>query len=461
MGEVEITGDELYSRGSESSSEEGQEEQFVGVLAALDKEQLVLLVTTIIWREFPSEANVYTMISIGSPTFGSYHVVFPLLLNDFPHWVVKIPGNGTAGQWTEECVSRLISEVKTMKMLKRETTIPVPDVIEFSSITQNSIGCPFIIMSHVSGRSLYDVWFGHHLRGLCFDVVHEHRIRALKGIAMAMVQLGQFTFCHGGRPLYDGDGNLVGSGSVRVWDWRASSPERFEYVNVGPWNSTNAYYTSRVDWYPNSNPDAEPVLRGEVELMRKLLGWIPEPNGTAPFVLSHPDLNIQNIIVSDDGKLQGIIDWDGVIAVPRTCGNEAYPLWLIRDWFPDSYAYDDSMDRGVEPEGCWEDSPKSLKNYRNAYRDMITELLSQRSQAREPSLCGMSLVTVNLSLAVHGGMSSWSTMEKIIGEMRAVTKQSEIPEEFGDLLWLMGNDQVSESLLEEMKHTFEHLLTER
>lgn len=253
-------------------------------------------------------------------------------LNDSPHWVVKIPRNGTAGQWTEELVSRLISEVKTMKMLKRETTIPVPDVIEFSSKTQNSTGCPYIIMSHVSGRSLYDVWVGDHLRGLCVDVVQEHGIRALKRFAMAMVQLGQFLFCHGGRPLYDGGGNLVGSGSVRVWDWRELS------VNLGPWKSSNAYNANRVDWYPNSNTDAEPVLCGEVELMRKLLGWIPEPNGTGPFVLSRPDLNIQNIIVSDDGKLQGIIDWDGVVAVPRTCGNESYPLWLIRDWFPDSYA---------------------------------------------------------------------------------------------------------------------------
>lgn len=59
-----------------------------------------------------------------------------------------------------------------------------------------------------------DVWFGNRLRGVSFENERNHRIRMLKGIASAMVQLAQFAFRHGGRPSYDGDGQLLGMGSI-------------------------------------------------------------------------------------------------------------------------------------------------------------------------------------------------------------------------------------------------------
>lgn len=79
-----------------------------------------------------------------------------------------------------------------------------------------------------------------------------------------------------------------------------------------------------------------------------------------PFVLVHPDFDIQNFIVSEEGELQGIIDWDGVTAEPRSLGNERYPEWFSRDWDPDMYGYKESMEHGVEPECVWEDSPEFL-----------------------------------------------------------------------------------------------------
>ncbi len=72
-------------------------------------------------------------------------------------------------------------------------------------------------------------------------------------------------------------------------------------------------------------------------LLRQLINWIPDPSGVNSFVLTHRDFDIQNLIVSEDGELRGIIDWDGVAAVPRTLGNERYPEWLTRDWDPGMY----------------------------------------------------------------------------------------------------------------------------
>ena len=54
---------------------------------------------------------------------------------------MKIPINGTASKWDELSASALTSEANTMRLLKRETTIPLPDVLDFSSTTQNTLRC--------------------------------------------------------------------------------------------------------------------------------------------------------------------------------------------------------------------------------------------------------------------------------------------------------------------------------
>ena len=56
--------------------------------------------------------------------------------------------------------------------------------------------------------------------------------------------------------------------------------------------------------------------------------------GQVDYVFAHPDFDLQNILVTKEGRLCGIIDWDGVAAVPRCVGCERYPLWLTVDLDP-------------------------------------------------------------------------------------------------------------------------------
>jgi hypothetical protein len=45
-----------------------------------------------------------------------------------------------------------------------------------------------------------------------------------------------------------------------------------------------------------------------------------DTNGEETFVLRHPDLDLQNILVDDDGNVTGNIDWDNCLAVPQCIG---------------------------------------------------------------------------------------------------------------------------------------------
>ena len=154
---------------------------------------------------------------VGERLYGSYHA---LLLSTFDDtglcWIVKFSINDTACQWNELSASALNSEANTMRLLKRGTTIPLPDVMDFSSTMQNTLRCSQIIMAFNSGIPLYNVWFGQETSP---KITRLRRIRALKSIA-SMTQMDRFSFRTGGTLLFGDDGSLSGIGSMRRVDYK-------------------------------------------------------------------------------------------------------------------------------------------------------------------------------------------------------------------------------------------------
>lgn len=107
------------------------------------------------------------------------------------------------------------------------------------------------------------------------------------------------------------------------------------------------------------------------------------------FVVSHPDPNMKNFIVSEEGELLGIVGWEGVSAWPVSFGNRRYPVWLAQDWLS---GYIDHRSRSGFAEGIeyWLDSslslpgarlmeyaphsPEKVAEYRAMYSDMMTSI---------------------------------------------------------------------------------------
>lgn len=154
----------------------------------------------------------------GHPNHGSYHVVVPVEAKDLARYLFKVPLDGATGKWDKASEKALRTEAETMKSLY--STIPVPYVYDYSETTDNPIGCPFIVISEIVGLPLYDVWFGHQLHPdkITREETKVHRIRALEGIAEAMVKLGMFTAAEAGAPEYNKKGELIGAGATRIID---------------------------------------------------------------------------------------------------------------------------------------------------------------------------------------------------------------------------------------------------
>lgn len=444
-------------------------ESFSAVLSTLDTKQLPVLGNTILRRIRQLQPQLQhiatnTTPSVGEPIYGSFHVLFPLTFDDGLRWIAKIPINGTADKWDELSASALVSEASTMRLLKRDTTIPLPDVLDFSSTTENSLRCPYIIMSFITGISLYDVWFGHRLYGVNPDTVYTRRTRALQDIASAMIQLDKFSFQSNGRPLFGNDGHLSSVGPMRQLDHKAmldrwlihqDPNEDPIYVEFPAFTDPKTYYTFMLDRYP----EQKPFPKGIVTLLCQLINWIPEPNGVNPFVLTHQDFDIQNFIVSEDGELRGIIDWDGVAAVPRTLGNERYPEWLTRDWDPGMYGYVESMEDGVEPEGVWEDSPDCLATCRNIYDTIMARYCRDRALGSEANLCRMSLITENLAIAADNPRCRNDIVRKIVHEIWAVAGRNMKDLDFMSLVELFAEGNVENAVMDILREGLDTLLS--
>jgi hypothetical protein len=125
------------------------------------------------------------------------------------------------------------------------------------------------------------------------------------------------------------------------------------------------------------------VLQELLKLLRMFADWTPEPIAGKSFVMTHPNPNIFNCLVSDDGSVRAILDWHGAKAEPPSIGNESYPLWLMRDWDLTVYGWTEEMEHRIKDEDWMlEGSPDTLEFYRNIYVQCIANLRPESKNAR-------------------------------------------------------------------------------
>lgn len=328
---------------------------------------------------------------LSPPLCGSFNILFPLEFTDGVRWIVKIPATGYRERYDEISARALKSEALTMRYLKRETTIPIPEVYSFDASIDNEINCPYILMEFIHGSPLCDTWFKPNSSMVSTE---QFRANVLKDVAAAMVQLNKFTYNKSGSLVFDDDGNVTGLGPAKVFDGPAYV-ESFNgdcdpafFYESGPFDDPRMCFFSAMERHaePGISQPNPKLSYGTLALLRLFISWVPFEQSAkdSGFVLKHPDLNSQNIFVSEEGHLRGIIDWDGVAAMPHYIGCEEYPLWLTCDWDPWQYVYPDLDPDPDHPQH----SPEEFAHYRSMYAEFMDLYLAEeesksRSQGQQ------------------------------------------------------------------------------
>jgi hypothetical protein len=147
-------------------------------------------------------------------------------------------------------------------------------------------------------------------------------MRILDTTAAAKLQLGKFKFDKIGSLHYEpGSTDPTDVRQCIVVDELASiaaAQSGVNYLKIGPFDTSREYFEALLRTH---KAPSDPFSVGIRRLLRMMIEYIPRSIGTheedhESFVLSHPDLDSQNVRVSEDGTLTALLDWDNVHTVP-------------------------------------------------------------------------------------------------------------------------------------------------
>lgn len=443
---------------------------FRPVLAELNKDHLPAL-ASFIRRQRDPYFNGNPPI-VHEPLYGAYHICFPLEFEDV-RWIARFPLNGTKALWDDLSASALESEARTMLLLEAETTIPMPRVYGFSSITGNELNCPYIFMSYIEGVSLHDIWWGRH-EGIHDEQMNERcRRRALEGIASSMKQLRKLSSKLGGFMHFNEDGKSFEIQPMRHIDLNASydhlrkngvSADNVVYRKYGPFERPAKAYTCTIDMleeFDDTLNGSAAFALGIKRLLQILIHWLPTPEHGNQFDLTHPDFDLQNFIVSEDGELMGIIDWDNVAMVPRTIGSEQYPCWLTKAWDGSRYRYFLPEENQAMVPGN-EDPPETYEYYRRVYREAMScngdEMSVAKTDDNSFNATRASLIANNLLNAARDPMSTDHIVWRMVDKIAAVST-SDIELDFYEIAEELGEWDVDVYKMDALEDGFRLLFT--
>ncbi|KAI1340331.1 phosphotransferase enzyme family-domain-containing protein [Xylariaceae sp. FL0016] len=198
------------------------------------------------------------------------------------------------------------SEVATLRWVKANTRLPVPQVRAYDSTRNNPIGFEWILMTKVDGKSLRQQW-----HNIGFDP-KERIVKALAEYA-TIVFKQQFD---------SGIGNLFQGSSFASADepnWQigqiVSKASRLRIASLR--------LTQRLSELQDEShcTTARQMLQliGRLEKLEIHFLRTIETGGQQPLVptmLWHFNISLDNIFVDDNGILCGIVDWQDVSCLP-------------------------------------------------------------------------------------------------------------------------------------------------
>jgi len=220
---------------------------------------------------------------------------------------------------------KTLAEVTTMRFVRQNTSIPVPEIIAFDHTRDNDIGFEWIIMEMMPGMPLHrrwrsftadqKTWVTDQIAGIQAQLITCQSFKGIGSLAPRRdpdkppkpTRLVDPNFFWANHFRYD-----VPRGPFRTsHDWLLS------YLKINQTEQTNYSKIVELDQDRDRIKARLKLISKLTELLPKIFPSIVHP--TERTRLCHGDLNDSNILVTSDGTVTGIIDWE--LASAR-------PVWL-------------------------------------------------------------------------------------------------------------------------------------
>ncbi|KAI0102172.1 phosphotransferase enzyme family protein [Nemania sp. FL0031] len=267
------------------------------------------------------------------PARGSYNICFFVQFDDGEKWVVRIPLLPCLALGAK---SKLESEVATMLVVSKRTSIPIPRVIAYRLGDGQSPLSSFLILEYVEGRKLSYI---------DIDSLTDTQLNNFyRSLASVYIQLRRLEFPSIGCLLCNEEGPVVSkmnaSVDINVQEldgWDPSAIQTGYYGQSGVLASAGAYTSMLLQLADNAfakNPSSvtEDEKTGADRLYHHNLfrqyaeKWVDPRFEHGPFVLAHGDLEPFNFLVDDDARIACVLDWEWSRVVPIQFFTP--PLWF-------------------------------------------------------------------------------------------------------------------------------------
>ncbi|KAL8651004.1 MAG: hypothetical protein Q9210_003497 [Variospora velana] len=266
---------------------------------------------------------VYSMISCSIPT---------------EEYILRVPG---LPDLDEGGVCKAVeNDAALLRYLSNK--LPVPNIKAFCPTSDNALEKPYIIQTRLPGVSLDNVYD---------DLTHEEKLKMIDQFVLLLARIESITFPSAGtfspgaaldapaiNFFSEGDEELMRDSSV-AQDRAGADLKSFLLSHINGWIQKEEKADTSFSL---------PSLRSLIPMVNELdregaFETIPQP-----IVLHHWDLEPRNIMVekfSGEWKINGIIDWDAAIALPRTLSRRA-PDWI---WDLDPQVFTGYLDNDHHP----------------------------------------------------------------------------------------------------------------
>jgi hypothetical protein len=244
---------------------------------------------------------------------GSSFLVAFVDFDDGVTWVARMPLQSSFSISLDHSVFRehMASMVATMEFVAQRTTVPVSAIHAWDSSCDNLLCRPYIFMEYVRGDNLVN-----HINS--FDDVTLRKV--ILQWADYSMQLSSLRFNKIGSLQRDAQGDITVQRLLAHYNILADDSR--SYIN-GPFHSTADYLlygsvAKRLNESKLNRPSIYPNLRPLSTLIDTILPFMLESeliNG--PFVLHHPNLGVNNILIDpQNGEITSVLGWEWAAVLP-------------------------------------------------------------------------------------------------------------------------------------------------
>ncbi|KAJ5727867.1 phosphotransferase enzyme family protein [Penicillium malachiteum] len=285
----------------------------------------------------------------GKPLHGSFNWALKVVFSDGTAWLVRFPRGGHISKDIMD--EKVTMEVSTLRLLRSQTTIPVPTVRAWGLAADNTLGVgPFIMMDFIEGKSLLDLLLDPDVenptRHMRQDISLDKVTRIYRQMANFMLQMYHINFDKIGslpwpeteatglpRPLTFKAHEMRHTAGVDVFGDRtkgfASADEYIKHLVNENWT----LITNQANGIQHR--DHARMLYGAWQVIRQVVetgDFINKNYNTSQFKLICDDLGLANLIVrsEEDLTVVGVIDLEWSYVGPAQMAGSA-PYWLLQD----------------------------------------------------------------------------------------------------------------------------------